>query len=107
MVSQLTSKLVCHAHKVRLFASGNSQTLTKLEEVYARALRLDRNIKDYAVYKTVKLRQVSQNAVGFDSHLGFGTLTLASLVTAPTVHNLHGIFTKDKQKVFSHHNKQL
>ena len=99
----MTSKLVRRGHEVTLFASSDSQTLAKLEDVYSIALRLDRNIPEYAVYKTVKLRQLYQNAAEFDSHVGFGASPLATLVTIPTVHILHGNFTKDKQKVLSHH----
>ncbi|HEY9799572.1 MAG TPA: hypothetical protein V6D25_04380 [Leptolyngbyaceae cyanobacterium] len=57
------------------------------------------------MYKTVKQRQVYQNAAGFDSHVGFGAFTLASLVRTPTVHTLHGSLTKDQQKVFSRHSQ--
>jgi hypothetical protein len=34
VVSHLTNELVRRAYEVRLFASGNSQTLAKLEDVY-------------------------------------------------------------------------
>jgi len=109
VVSHLTNELVRRGHEVTLFASGDSQTLAHLETVYPRALRLDKNVQDYAAYETLELSQVYQNATGFDiihSHLGIAALPLASLVKTPTVHTLHGHFTKDNQNVFSHHHQQ-
>ncbi len=109
VVSHLTDQLVRRGHEVILFASGNSPTLAKLKVVFPRALRLDRNVPEYAVYEILELSQVYQNATGFDiihSHVGIGALPLASLGTTPTVHNLHSSFTKDSQKVLSHHHQQ-
>jgi len=51
VVSPLTDELVCRGHEVILFASGDSQTLAYLEAVYPWALRLDQNVKEYAVYE--------------------------------------------------------
>lgn len=109
VVSRLTDELVRRGHDVTLFASGDSQTLAKLEAVYPRALRLDPTVKEYAVYEMLELSQVYQLASEFDiihSHVGMSALPLANLVPTPTVHTLHGRFTTDNQHVYSHHPKQ-
>ncbi|PMB23176.1 glycosyl transferase, partial [Fischerella thermalis CCMEE 5319] len=109
VVSRLTDELVRRGHEVTLFASGDSQTLAKLEAVYPRALRLDPNVKEYTAYEMLELSQVYQKAAEFDlihSHVGISALALASLVQTPTVHTLHGSFTQDNRKVYSHHQKQ-
>ncbi|OUL20544.1 glycosyltransferase family 4 protein [Nostoc sp. 106C] len=109
VVSHLTDELVLRGHEVTLFASGDSQTLANLEAVYPQALRLDPNVKEYAVYEMLELSQVYQRSQEFDiihSHVGISALSLASLVPTPTVHTLHGSFTKDNRKAFSHHKKQ-
>jgi glycosyltransferase involved in cell wall biosynthesis len=62
------------------------------------------------VYQTLELSQVYQQAEEFDiihSHIGIAALPLANLVSTPIVHTLHGNLTKDQQKVFSDHQKQL
>lgn len=109
VVSHLTDELVRRGHEVTLFASGDSQTLAHLQAVYPRALRLDKNVQEYAAYEMLELSQVYQQAEEFDiihSHVGISALPLANLVSTPTVHTLHGNFTQDNQKVFSHHQKQ-
>ncbi|MBD2198706.1 MULTISPECIES: glycosyltransferase family 4 protein [Calothrix] len=109
VVSHLTDELVRRGHEVTLFASGDSQTLANLEAVYPRALRLDPNVKEYAVYEMLELSQVYQRSQEFDiihSHVGISALSLASLVSTPTVHTLHGSFTKDNRIAFGHHKKQ-
>jgi glycosyltransferase involved in cell wall biosynthesis len=109
VVSRLTDELVRRGHEVTLFASGDSQTLANLEAVYPTALRLDSKVKEYAAYEMLELSQVYQGAAQFDiihSHVGISALNLASLVLTPTVHTLHGRFTRDNQNVFTHHHKQ-
>ncbi len=109
VVSHLTEELVRRGHQVTLFASGDSQTAARLEAVYPHALRLDPNVKEYAAYENLELSQVYQRSLEFDiihSHVGISALPLASLVSTPTVHTLHGCFTEDNQKVFRHHQKQ-
>ncbi|WP_375469757.1 glycosyltransferase family 4 protein [uncultured Nostoc sp.] len=109
VVGLLTDELVRRGHEVTLFASGDSISLAKLTSVHPRALRLDRTIKDYSVYEMLNLASVYERAEEFDiihSHVGHGTLAYANLVTTPTVHTLHGIFTPDNEKIFSFGKKQ-
>jgi glycosyltransferase involved in cell wall biosynthesis len=109
VVSRLTDELVRRGHEVTLFASGDSQTLARLAAIYPRALRLDSNVKEYAVYEMLELSQAYQQAAEFDiihSHVGISALALASLVSTPTLHTLHSNFTKDNVNVYSHHQKQ-
>ncbi|MEA5502658.1 glycosyltransferase family 4 protein [Halotia wernerae UHCC 0503] len=109
VVSRLTDELVRRGHEVTLFASGDSQTLAYLEAVYPRALRSEQNLQEYAVYETLELSQVYHQAAEFDiihSHVGITALPLANLVSTPTVHTLHGSFTKDNRHIFSHHQQQ-
>ena len=109
VVSHLTDELVRRGHEVVLFASGDSETLAKLESVYPRALRNDANIKEYSVYEMLELSRVYSRAAEFDiihSHVGIAALPFGSLVKTPTMHTLHGNFTSDNRKIFSHHAKQ-
>jgi glycosyltransferase involved in cell wall biosynthesis len=109
VVSRLTDELVRRGHEVILFASGDSQTLAKLESVYPRAIRLDPNIKEYSVYEMLELSRVYERAADFDiihSHVGITALPFGSLVKTPTVHTLHGNFTSDNNKIFTHHAQQ-
>lgn len=109
VVSRLTDELVRRGHDVTLFASGDSQTLARLEAVYPRALRLDPEIKEHVMYEILETSLVYQQAAEFDiihSHVGIWTLPVACLASTPTVHTLHGIFTRDNSKVFTQHSSQ-
>ncbi|MFN6560956.1 MAG: glycosyltransferase family 4 protein [Nostoc sp. ChiSLP01] len=109
VVALLTDELVRRGHEVTLFASGDSVTLAKLVSVHPHSLRLDRTVKDYSIYEMLELASVYQRAAEFDiihSHLGYAALPYANLVTTPTVHTLHGIFTPDNEKIFSFGKKQ-
>ncbi|MGH8002928.1 MAG: glycosyltransferase family 4 protein [Brasilonema sp.] len=104
VVSCLTDELVRRGHDVTLFASGDSQTLARLEAVHPCALRLDPNIKEGIMYEMLEASQVYQQAEEFDiihSHVGIWTLQLASIASTPTVHTLHGAFTNDSSKVYT------
>ncbi len=109
VVSLLTEELVRRGHEVTLFASGDSITNATLEAVHSQALRLDPTVKEASIYEMLQLSQVYQRANEFDiihSHMGCAALPYASLVKTPTVHTLHGIFTKDNEKMFMHARRQ-
>jgi glycosyltransferase involved in cell wall biosynthesis len=109
VVSLLTDELVRRGHDVTLFASGDSISLAKLESVHERALRLDSTIREYGIYEMLQLSQVYERAGEFDvihSHMGCSALPYAPLVKTPTVHTLHGIFTPDNEKMFTHARNQ-
>ncbi|MBD6617076.1 glycosyltransferase family 4 protein [Komarekiella sp. 'clone 1'] len=109
VVGLLTDELVRRGHEVTLFASGDSISLAKILSVHPRALRLDSTIKDYSIYEMLQLASVYERAEEFDiihSHTGHGPLACAKLVTTPTVHTLHGIFTPDNEKIFSYGKNQ-
>ncbi|HEY9779835.1 MAG TPA: glycosyltransferase family 4 protein [Leptolyngbyaceae cyanobacterium] len=109
VVSRLTDELVRRGHEVTLFASGDSQTLARLEAVYPRAIRLDQEIQDYSVYEMLELSQVYEQAAEFDmihSHIGMAALAIAPLVKTPTIHTLHGSFSSDNSKLYHLHQKQ-
>lgn len=109
VVSRLTDELVRRGHEVTLFASGDSQTLARLEAVYPRAIRLEPHIKEYAAYEMLELSQVYEQAAEFDiihSHVGIAALPIAALVKTPTVHTLHGSFTQDNRRLYILHRLQ-
>jgi glycosyltransferase involved in cell wall biosynthesis len=109
VVSLLTEELVNRGHDVTLFASGDSTTQAKLESVHPRALRLDNSVKDPNIYDMLNMSQVYEQADKFDiihSHVGCVALPYTNLVKTPTVHTLHGIFTTDNKKLFTHVRQQ-
>jgi glycosyltransferase involved in cell wall biosynthesis len=105
VVGLLTDELVARGHEVTLFASGDSITSAKLESVHPQALRLDRSIKEYGIYEMLQLAEVYERASEFDiihSHMGCAALPYSKLTKTPTVHTLHGVFTPDNEKMFTH-----
>ncbi|MBW4636121.1 MAG: glycosyltransferase family 4 protein [Iphinoe sp. HA4291-MV1] len=109
VVSLLTDELVRRGHDVTLFASGDSQTLAKLESVHPRALRLDSDIEEKWMYNFLGPSQVYQQAEEFDiihSHVELWALPCASFVQTPTVHTLHGSFTRDRRTIFTQYRTQ-
>jgi glycosyltransferase involved in cell wall biosynthesis len=105
VTSLLTDELVRRGHEVTLFASGDSITLANLESVHPSALRLDTSIKECGIYEMLNISRVYEQADRFDiihSHVGCAALPYASLVKTQTVHTLHGIFTPDNEKLFTH-----
>jgi glycosyltransferase involved in cell wall biosynthesis len=96
---------VRRGHDVTLFASGDSTTQAELESVHSKALRLDMNIKDYSIYDMLNMNRVYEKADEFDiihSHVGCVSMPYSTLVKTPTIHTLHGVFTPDNEKMFSH-----
>ncbi|MBP5975572.1 glycosyltransferase family 4 protein [Brasilonema sp. CT11] len=109
VVSLLTDELVRRGHDVTLFASGDSQTLARLEATHPRALRLDPNVKEGIMYEMLHASNVYQQAEEFDiihSHIGIWALQLTSMVSTPTVHTLHGAFTDESSRVYTLHRTQ-
>ncbi|MEM7727405.1 MAG: glycosyltransferase family 4 protein [Cyanobacteria bacterium P01_A01_bin.45] len=109
VVSLLSDELVRRGHEVTLFASGDSQTLADLTAVSSRALRLDSEIQERAMYEMLPASRAYRQAQEFDvihSHVGVWALPLAELVSTPSVHTLHGRFTRDSSDVFSQHSTQ-
>ncbi|BAY47362.1 group 1 glycosyl transferase [Scytonema sp. HK-05] len=103
IVQLLTDELVRRGHDVTLFASGDSITKAKLCSVHNQALRLDSNIKEPTLYEQMMLADVYQNAHHFDiihSHVGCPALPYCGFVKTPTVHTMHGIFTRDNEKMY-------
>lgn len=108
VVSLLTDELVRRGHEVTLFASGDSQTLARLESMTPQALRLDTQIREYGAYELLQLSQVYEQAAGFDiihSHVGYTALPFSTLIKTPTVHTLHS-FTLDSRRLFAHYRQQ-
>ena len=109
VVGLLTDELVGRGHEVTLFASGDSISLAKLESVHHQALRLDSNVREYGIYEMLQMSRVYEQASEFDiihSHMGCVALPYGNLVKTPTVHTLHGIFTPDNEKMFTHARRQ-
>jgi glycosyltransferase involved in cell wall biosynthesis len=109
IVGLLTDELVARGHEVTLFASGDSITSAKLESIHPQALRLDPSIKEPSIYEMLQLANVYERSGEFDlihSHMGCVALPYSKLTRTPTVHTLHGIFTPDNEKMFTHAKSQ-
>ncbi|AGY59869.1 glycosyltransferase family 4 protein [Gloeobacter kilaueensis] len=103
VVGLLTDELVRRGHEVTLFASGDSETLARLNAVHERALRLDPHVREHGIYEMMQMSRVYQRADQFDiihSHVGCVALSYSGLVKTPTVHTLHGIFTPDNSRIY-------
>ncbi|WP_448564467.1 glycosyltransferase family 4 protein [Trichothermofontia sp.] len=110
VVSLLSDELVRRGHEVTLFATGDSQTLARLEPGCAEALRIQGILPpQYAVYEQMQLSKVFQRSGEFDlihSHVDYPALPYASLTRTPVVHTIHGIFTPLTEKIFAQHRTQ-
>jgi glycosyltransferase involved in cell wall biosynthesis len=93
VVSYLTEELVRSGHEVTLFASGDSDTMARLEPICARALRLDPTVLDPLIYHMIMFNRVAAQAAQFDViHFHTDYLHLASVAAraCPMVTTLHG-----------------
>jgi glycosyltransferase involved in cell wall biosynthesis len=110
VVSLLTDELVRRGHEVTLFATGDSQTIAKLEPGCSKALRsLGVTHQEAAVYDQMQLSKVFERAREFDvihSHVDFPALPYANLTKTPVVHTIHGIFTPLVEQMFVRHRQQ-
>jgi len=111
VVGLLTEELVRRGHEVTLFATGDSQTSAKLESVYPRAMRRDRNPEDYELYNAIQLELVYSRVDEFDiihSHVGYSAFPYAQFTNkiTPTLHTLHGSFTPDNVKLYHQFRQQ-
>ncbi|MCG8365678.1 MAG: glycosyltransferase family 4 protein [Pseudanabaenales cyanobacterium] len=104
IVGLLTDELVRRGHEVTLFASGDSQTLAKLEATSPRALRLDPTIQNPAVYDMLHLSKVQEQAENFDVihfHTWIPPFQLTEYIKTATVYTLHGNFTSEINQLYS------
>jgi glycosyltransferase involved in cell wall biosynthesis len=93
VISWLTDELVIQGHEVTLFASGDSETLAKLEPMWPRALRLDGSVRDPNGLHMMMLEHVFRRADEFDLlhfHLDYYPFSLFSRQRVPFVTTLHG-----------------
>lgn len=93
VVAYLTDALVELGHEVTLFASGDSATKATLSPVWARALRLDPNVKDHLAPLCMQLETVARRAHEFDvihSHLDYFGYSLLRRLGTPSITTLHG-----------------
>lgn len=113
IVGLLTDELVRRGHEVTLFASGDSQTLAKLEAVSPQALRkFDETVTPHhlhIIYQTLQLNKIMEQASEFDiihSHIGFPLFPYANLLKIPTVHTIHGIVPAFEEDLWRSVSKQ-
>ncbi len=110
IVSLLTDELVRRGHEVTLFATGDSQTLAKLEPGCDRALRaLGIKHKEAETYHTLQLNQIFERASEFDiihSHVDFAAFGYTSLVKTLTLHTVHGIIPTDLEPLWQNARQQ-
>jgi glycosyltransferase involved in cell wall biosynthesis len=109
VVGHLTDELVRRGHEVTLFASGDSQTLARLESVVPESLRLNPAITEPIAYDLLQLERLREKAREFDIihfHTGLTALPYERLLETPVVHTLHGRFTSDNYPLFDCHRNQ-
>jgi glycosyltransferase involved in cell wall biosynthesis len=93
VVHWLTEELSALGHDVTLFASGDSQTSTRLEAIWPRALRFDPQVQDAAALHLLMLERVRLRAREFDIlhfHLDYHPFSLFSREPTPFLSTLHG-----------------
>lgn len=110
IVGLLTEELVRRGHEVTLFASGDSQTLAKLQPGCDAALRpLGSTSQEYTVQEQGQLSRVFTSTQKFDiihSHVDFVAFPYADLVKTPVVHTLHSPLVSTVERVFMQHAHQ-
>lgn len=109
VVGLLSDELVRRGHEVTLFASGDSQTLARLESVVSQAIRLNSNIREPGVYEMLQLQRVVELSLQFDLihfHTGYSALPWAEVIQTPVIHTIHGTFTPDGKKLYKRYRKQ-
>ncbi len=104
MVSLLTEELVRRGHEVTLFASGDSQTIARLEARFPMALReLGTSQTENLVYQKLQLNRVFSRAREFDlihSHIGPIVFPYADFVHTPTLHTIHSIIVPSDEPLW-------
>jgi glycosyltransferase involved in cell wall biosynthesis len=93
VVSYLTEELVRQGHDVTLYASGDSVTSARLMPMTARALRLDRSVKDELAHVVRMVDRVAHDADGYDVihfHIDYLHYPMLRHLATPTVTTLHG-----------------
>jgi glycosyltransferase involved in cell wall biosynthesis len=93
VVSFLTEALVRDGHEVTLFASGDSQTRSRLIAGSRRGLRLDPKVRDPFAHHTVLLERFARHAHEFDVahfHIGYVHYPLSRILGETRVTTLHG-----------------
>ena len=110
VASLLADELVRRGHEVTLFASGDSETLARLEPGCDRALRpLGVLPPEYAIYEQMQLSNVFQRTDDFDiihCHLDYAALPYANFSKTPVVHTIHGFFLPISEQIFAQHCQQ-
>jgi glycosyltransferase involved in cell wall biosynthesis len=93
VVSYLTEELVAEGHDVTLFASGDSETSARLVAPCKRALRLNKDCKDYLAGHFQMLEEVMEQAHEFDIlhfHVDYLHFPFSKLSGVPNLTTLHG-----------------
>ncbi|MEN9870189.1 MAG: hypothetical protein RLZZ171_1177 [Cyanobacteriota bacterium] len=104
IVSLLTEELVDRGHEVTLFASGDSQTVARLEACCPKALRIagTSQIENLA-YQKLQLNRVFSRAKEFDlihSHVGSVVFPYADFVNTPTLHTIHNVIVPNNEPLW-------
>ncbi len=104
VVSLLTDELVRRGHEVTLFATGDSQTLAKLESGSPQPLRaLGVSDQEAEIYHTLQLNKVFERASEFDlihSHVDSAAFPYAKFVKTPTLHTVHKIVLPSEEPLW-------
>ena len=110
VVGLLTDELVRRGHEVTLFATGDSQTLAKLESGSSKALRaLDISDKEAEICHILQLNKAFKRASEFDlihCHVDSTAFSYANLVSTPTIHTTHFIVEPEKETLWRDARKQ-